>query len=121
MKEFGELSYMVIKGDFVRAKELTQKLIANGSSFMEIISKGLIDGMNKVKNKYEDGECYLTDVMMTAKAVTAGLEVLDEAEFPCLGKRVVQQESQHRIKNLVNMMVENTGLCKCCARNLLGS
>ena len=46
MSDFDSLAQIVINGDFVGAKNLTQKMIDNGVDPLEIINQGLMAGMN---------------------------------------------------------------------------
>jgi len=58
------------------ADELTEKALKSGIAASEILSKGLIAGMQKVGKKFRDGEIYLPDVLMSAKSMTSGMKHL---------------------------------------------
>jgi len=53
--------------------ELTRKALESGIPPGDILSKGLIVGMERVGEKFRVGEIYLPDVLMAAKSMTAGM------------------------------------------------
>ena len=58
------------------ADELTRAAINQGCSPGEILSTGLIAGMDVVGQKFRDGEIYLPDVLMSARAMQTGMSHL---------------------------------------------
>lgn len=58
------------------AGELTQQALEQGITANEVLSNGLIVGMQVVGERFRDGEIYLPDVLMSAKAMQAGMEHL---------------------------------------------
>ncbi len=58
------------------ADELTANALKSRIAPAEILSRGLIEGMQKVGEKFRDGEIYLPDVLMSAKAMTMAMKHL---------------------------------------------
>lgn len=56
--------------------ELTEKALAKGIDVRDIISKGLTEGMNLVGRKFEEKEYYIPDMLASAEAVGAAMELL---------------------------------------------
>lgn len=116
MSDFSNLAELVIKGDYNGAQTLTQKMIDNGNDPLEIINQGLMAGMNVVGVRFKAGEMYVPEVMMSAKAMSKGIEMVKpliaDSDMPSAGKVLVGtvKGDLHDIgKNLVLMMMESAG------------
>ncbi|MFO8191740.1 MAG: B12-binding domain-containing protein, partial [Bacillota bacterium] len=114
MAEFEALAQTIIDCDAGKADELTRKLVDEGVTPLDIINKGLIGGMNVVGDRFKKGEMYVPEVMMAAKAMHAGMNIVKplllEGETTTMGKIIVGTVSGdlHDIgKNLVAMMMES--------------
>ncbi|MFO8191470.1 MAG: corrinoid protein [Bacillota bacterium] len=117
MAEFEALAQTIIDCDAGKADELTRKLVDEGVTPLDIINKGLIGGMNVVGDRFKKGEMYVPEVMMAAKAMHAGMNIVKplllEGETTTMGKIIVGTVSGdlHDIgKNLVAMMMESGGM-----------
>lgn len=117
MADFEALAGAIIDCNAVRAGELTQKLVDEGVKPLEIISKGLIGGMNIVGDRFKKGDMYVPEVMMAAKAMHAGMNIVKplllEGETSSTGKVIIGTVSGdlHDIgKNLVGMMMGSSGM-----------
>jgi 5-methyltetrahydrofolate--homocysteine methyltransferase len=97
--------------------ELVQEAIDAGVSPGAILEEGLIAGMNVVGEKFKNCEYFVPEVLVSAKAMKAGMERLR----PLLIKAGVKPQGtvilgtvegdMHDIgKNLVGMMLEGAGL-----------
>ena len=82
----------------------------------EILDDGLIAGMNVVGKKFRNEEMYLPEVLLSARAMAAGVALLKPLliaeEVPSRGKVVLGsvQGDLHDIgKNLVGIMLEGAG------------
>lgn len=80
------------------------------------IMEGLVDGMNRASQLYEDEEYFVTDVLLCSDAMYEGLKILrphlpsDEAEEKPKGVIGVVEGDTHDIgKNLVKIMLETAG------------
>lgn len=96
--------------------EAAQEYLKAGYPAFDGIMKGLIDGMNRAGQLYEEEEYFVTDVLLCSDAMYAGLDVLR----PCLpdeedkAKRkgvigVVEGDTHDIGKNLVKIMMETAG------------
>ncbi|SHH74498.1 corrinoid protein [Desulfosporosinus lacus] len=116
MSDFTSLAELVINGNYNGAKDLTQKMIDNGNDPLEIINQGLMAGMNVVGVRFKAGDMYVPEVMMSAKAMSTGIELLKpliaDKDMPTAGKVVIGtvKGDLHDIgKKLVVMMMESAG------------
>jgi len=115
--DFEALANAIIECDAAKADELTRGLVDEGAKPQEVINKGLIAGMNVVGDRFKKGEMYVPEVMMAAKAMHAGMNIvkpmLAEGESSSSGKVVLGTVAGdlHDIgKNLVGMMMESGGM-----------
>lgn len=76
MASYNELQQFVISGDGKKVVELTQKFLDEGNSAKEILNQGLIPGMAVVGKKFEDCEYYIPEMLLSARALNAGLDLL---------------------------------------------
>jgi methyltransferase cognate corrinoid proteins, Methanosarcina family len=116
MSDFNSLAQVVINGDYAGAKTLTQQLIDNGAEPLEIINEGLMSGMNVVGVRFKAGDMFVPEVMMSAKAMSTGIELVKpliaDKDMPSAGKVLIGtvKGDLHDIgKKLVVMMLESAG------------
>ena len=107
----------LILGHHLVVGEMTRQALAEGLEPKAIIFKGLIPGMDVVGEKFQRNEYYVPQVLLSARAMYAGLDLLK----PLLTKTAVDdhlgtvvigtaQGDLHDIgKNLVAMMLEGAG------------
>lgn len=102
--------------DVPKGIELFKKDMDSGVSADEVVSKGLIPAMTVVGEKFQNGEIYIPEMMMAAKAMSETLlhfkEELIEKGTRKLGTVVIGtvKGDLHDIgKNLVTMMLEGQG------------
>lgn len=105
---------MAGKIDVVKAE--VQAALDAQSDAAEIINNGLIAGMNVVGSKMKTGEMFVPEVLMSARAMQAGLEMVKHliaaGSITSAGKLVIGTVAGdlHDIgKNLVAMMFESLG------------
>lgn len=99
-------------------RELAQEYIDGGYDALEGITGGLVDGMNRAGQMYEEEEYFITDLLLCSDAMYAGLEVLqphlpkkdleNEKVYKCV-IGVVQGDTHDIGKNLVKIMLETAG------------
>lgn len=96
--------------------EVTQEYIDAGFDPQEGILEGLVDGMRRASEMYEQGEYFVPELINCSDAMYASMEMLQNA-MPGLqeyiGKAVigVVQGDTHDIgKNLVKIMIETAGI-----------
>jgi len=111
-----EISEALQRGKANDVKELVQTELDSGSTAKVILEEGLMAGMNIVGRKFKANEIYVPEVLIAARAMAAGTEVLK----PLLISEDVQPRGTivlgtvkgdlHDIgKNLVKMMMEGKG------------
>jgi len=112
-----EISENLQKGRAKNVKELVQKAIDEGHSANEILEEGLLHGMGIIGEKFKNNEVYVPDVLIAARAMNAGTELLKpllvDAGVKAKGKVILGtvKGDLHDIgKNLVRMMMEGKGL-----------
>jgi len=96
--------------------ELVEKALASGLSIQDIITKGLSGGMNIVGQKFEAGEYFIPDMLASAQAVGAAMEILEPylagSGFNAKGKIIVAtvKDDLHDIgKNIVSILLRGAG------------
>ncbi|WP_347839156.1 corrinoid protein [uncultured Draconibacterium sp.] len=98
------------------ADELTAQAIAEGVSAQDILTQGLMVGMEKVGIKFRENKIFVPQVLMSAKAMSTAMVHLK----PFFASGDVKQKGTFIIgtvegdlhdigKNLVSMMVEGNG------------
>lgn len=97
--------------------EGTRILLERGMSAERVLNDALVGGMNIVGVDFRDGILFVPEVLMSANAMKAGMEVLrpilSESDVEPAGKMVIGtvKGDIHDIgKNLVSMMMEGGGL-----------
>ncbi len=112
-----DISLNLQQGKAKNVKELVQKALDEGIAAGEILEKGLLSGMTTVGEKFKNNEVYVPDVLIAARAMKAGTEVLRphlvSSGVKPIGKVVIGtvKGDLHDIgKNLVKMMMEGQGL-----------
>ena len=103
-------------GKAEEVKKEVKKALDEGLSAQEILNQGLLKGMEKVGKDFKAGDLFIPEVLMCAKAMHAGLDVLRAllvgSEATLLGKIVIGTVAGdlHDIgKNLVSMMLVGAG------------
>ena len=117
MADFEEISELLQKGRAKEVKELVQAAVDEGKSAKDILEQGLMAGMSVVGDKFKNNEVYVPEVLIAARAMNAGTEVLKpllaESGVKAKGKAVIGtvKGDLHDIgKNLVKMMMEGKGI-----------
>lgn len=117
MSVLEELSAAVQQGNKKGTAELTQKALDEGKDPKTVLNDGLISAMTIVGDKFSRNEVFVPEMLVAARAMTAGTDVLkpylvEEGNEP-LGYAVIGtvKGDMHDIgKNLVRMMVEGKGI-----------
>jgi 5-methyltetrahydrofolate--homocysteine methyltransferase len=96
--------------------ELVQQALASGLSVRHIITKGLSGGMDIVGQKFEAGEYFIPDMLASAEAVSAAMEILEPqlatSGIKTKGTIVVAtvKDDLHDIgKNIVSILLRGAG------------
>jgi 5-methyltetrahydrofolate--homocysteine methyltransferase len=106
----------LIKGDEATLIRLVKDALADGAKPVEILNRGLIEGMNVVGEKMENGDIFIPEVLLSAKCMSAGVNILKPllgADEVGLAGRIVigtVKGDLHDIgKSLVRLMLESVG------------
>lgn len=117
MSILNEISQYLQQGKAKNVKELVQKAIDEGMDAKTILEEGLLSGMGVIGAKFKNNEVYVPDVLIAARAMNAGSELLKpllaSSGVKATGKVVLGtvKGDLHDIgKNLVRMMMEGKGL-----------
>ena len=115
MEILNEISRYLQQGDCEKVGSLTRQAVEKVPP-RDILDNGLIAGMNVIGEKYKAHEIFLPDVLLAAKAMYAGMDVLRplflKEEMPTAGKVVIGtvRGDLHDIgKNLVGIMLRGAG------------
>jgi len=112
-----EISDAVVKAESeAKVKELTQRAIDEGYPVKEILDNGLVKGINVIGQMWIKGEAFIPEVLVSAKVMRAGTDVIKELMIKSgikpIGKVIIGtvKGDVHAIgKSLVAMMMENVG------------
>lgn len=106
----------VLEGNASRVSAGVREALAAGHDPSDILNQGLIAAMEKVGCQFEAGQFYVPEMLISARAMKQGLEVLKpaliEADVKPVGKVILGTVTGdlHDIgKNLVGMMLEGAG------------
>jgi len=116
MADLKQIAESLIQGKGPKVKELAQKAVDGGEDVQKILNEGLLAGMSVVGDKFKKNEFYVPEVLIAARAMRAGMEVLR----PLLAEKNIKGQGTvvlgtvkgdlHDIgKNLVGMMLEGVG------------
>ncbi|MCK4625293.1 MAG: corrinoid protein [Phycisphaerae bacterium] len=117
MSDLQPIADALIKGDRNTVVELTQKAIDDGIAPADILTNGLIGGMNVIGVRFKNNEVYVPEVLIAARAMHGGLDIL-KPHLTASGVEPVAvivigtvKGDLHDIgKNLVGMMLQGGGL-----------
>ena len=116
MEVLTKMSEALIKGKAPEVKALMQQAIDAGIPPAKILNEGLVTGMGIIGDKFKKNEVYVPEVLIAARAMKAGMELLRpkliSAGVKPLGVAVIGtvKGDLHDIgKNLVGMMLEGAG------------
>ena len=116
MGRFEQIQEAVLGGDVGKIGGLAEALVAAGEDPLSIIDDGLIAGMNIVGRKFKEGDMFVPEVMMSANAMNAGVDILrplvkggviKSAGVIVIG--TVQGDLHDIGKNLLSMILRSAG------------
>lgn len=116
MSTLANLGELVVAGNESGVVEAVNAMVADKADPVAIINEGLLSGMNIVGEKFKNGEMFVPEVLMAARAMNAGMAIVKpliaDTDLPTLGTIVIGtvKGDLHDIgKNLVVMMLESAG------------
>jgi 5-methyltetrahydrofolate--homocysteine methyltransferase len=96
--------------------ELVERALASGLGIKDIITKGLSGGMNIVGQKFEEGDYFIPDMLASAEAVSAAMDMLQPllaaSDIKTKGTIIVAtvKDDLHDIgKNIVSILLRGAG------------
>ena len=111
-----EISEFLQKGRAKNVKKLVEEALEQGLDPKEILNEGLLSGMMIIGGKFKRNEVFVPEVLVAARAMSAGLAILEpklvEIGNEPVGKAVIGtvKGDLHDIgKNLVAMMLKGAG------------
>lgn len=115
-EELKALAQAILEGKRNDAAELTQKLVDAGVTPKQILDDGLIAGMSVAGEKFKNGEYFVPEVLVAARAMKASMEILrpllvatDVQPIGTIVLGTVRGDLHDIGKNLVAMMLEGAG------------
>jgi len=116
MVDLNNVSEALQRGDAEKVRELVKEALKENLTPKKILEDGLIKGMNIIGVKFKNNEIYVPEVLIAARAMHAGMDVLRpklvETGVKNIGKIAIGtvKGDLHDIgKNLVKMMLEGAG------------
>lgn len=117
MVSMEEISGFLQKGRARNVKQLVEQALEEGIGPAEILNHGLLAGMGVIGEKFKNNEVFVPEVLIAARALNAGLEVLRpklmESGVEAKGTAVIGtvKGDLHDIgKNIVRIMLEGHGI-----------
>ena len=113
---FSKLSDAVVNMDEEGAVALAREAVATGVDAYAAIDQGLVAGMGRAGQLFEDEEYFIPELLMCSDAMYAALEILKPhlrndglEEKPKVVIGVVEGDTHDIGKNLVRIMLESSG------------
>src|SRR5512132_3238070 len=93
MSTLDELKQSVIDGDAAQTQALVKQAMGEGTPAETVLNQGLIAAMSEVGRLFECGEYYVPEMLVSARAMKSGLELLrpalTAANVQAIGKIVI--------------------------------
>jgi 5-methyltetrahydrofolate--homocysteine methyltransferase len=116
MADFDKISEMLQKGKAKDVEAMVKEALDGGAGAGDILEKGLIAGMAVIGDKFKKNEVYVPEVLIAARAMNAGMKVLEpvlaESGVKPIGRvacGTVKNDLHDIGKNLVCMMLKGAG------------
>ena len=116
MENYKEIYKGVLDGDMGTVEDNVRSALDTGDPPGEILQQGLIAAMGEVGRLFEEGEYFVPEMLIAARAMKAGLAILKphlvDSGIEAVGKVAIGtvKGDLHDIgKNLVAMMLEGAG------------
>ncbi|HTX70262.1 MAG TPA: corrinoid protein [Thermoleophilia bacterium] len=111
-----QLRQAIIDGNEATATAMTQALLATGASAREILDSALLPGMEVVGVRMRDGDCFIPEVLLSARVMQACLDLLrphmaagEQAGMGVVVLGTVEGDLHDIGKNLVGMLLSGAG------------
>ena len=116
MTQLSEISQKLQMGNAKGVIALVEAALGEGIPAQDILQNGLLDGMNVIGEKFKKNEVFVPEVLMSARAMKQGIELLkphltgegtQSVGKVCIG--TVRGDLHDIGKNLVKIMLEGKG------------
>lgn len=114
--QFDAIIQSIIAGNASAVREHVKEAVAAGIDPVDIVTGGLVAAMDLIGTRFERNEIYVTDLLVTARAMHAGLKELRPymaaSNTPPAGRAVIGTVTGdlHDIgKNLLGLLLETSG------------
>ena len=111
-----QLKQAVIDGNEALALAMTQALLAGGAAAREVLGSALLPAMEVVGVRMREGECFIPEVLLSARVMQACLDLLrphmaegEGAGLGCVVIGTVEGDLHDIGKNLVAMLLQGAG------------
>ena len=118
LSPLSEIYSAIIEGDRRAVAENVQLALDAGIDSATILKEGMMAAMDEVGRRFESGDYYVPEMLISARAMKTGLQLLHPTLAPsqtCLAGKVLigtVKGDLHDIgKNLVALMLEGAGFC----------
>jgi 5-methyltetrahydrofolate--homocysteine methyltransferase len=113
---FQSLYHAIMEGDSDAAEEYVRSALESGANPSRLLEEAMIPAMGEVGRLFEEGECYVPEMLVAARAMQSGLSLLrplliSQGVKP-VGRAVIGtvKGDLHDVgKNLVSIMLEGAG------------
>jgi 5-methyltetrahydrofolate--homocysteine methyltransferase len=78
LENFQDIMDAVVAGEANKTKEAVHLALNSGVDTMEIINKGLVAGLDIVGERFQTGEMFVPEMMLSALAAQGGIELATE-------------------------------------------
>jgi 5-methyltetrahydrofolate--homocysteine methyltransferase len=113
---YERLATAILEGDVEKTPKLVDRALGQELAPKDILDNGLVVGMNEVGVRFKRGDMFVPEVLMSADAMQAGLQILRPALIASGAKLIgkvllgtVKGDLHDIGKNLVGMMCEGAG------------
>ena len=97
--------------------DVANEYVESGYPALDGIMEGLVDGMNKASDLYDEEEYFVTDLLLCSDAMYSGIDILkphlpveeNKGEKPKIVIGVVEGDTHDIGKNLVKIMLDTAG------------
>lgn len=76
MGEYSELYQAILEGNAKKAKEATERVLAEGADPNELIDRYMIPAMDEVGRRFECQEYFVPELLIAARAMETALQIL---------------------------------------------
>ena len=112
-----KLSECVVEMDDEEVVDVANEYVESGYPALDGIMEGLVDGMNKASDLYDEEEYFVTDLLLCSDAMYSGIDILkphlpveeNKGEKLKIVIGVVEGDTHDIGKNLVKIMLDTAG------------